>query len=270
MDNESNRPQQVFLRLHWVILYNWFNLTIFELANQRLPGSVQEDLLNKPWRPVPSGLTTTNSLRQIMLVAIPACLAFNHFILHLGLESALIIIICWMYNDLGGGDGNWILRNLLLAVGFGPFNAGSTKLAAQNPASPIDTLNTSGLVWTVMASAVILTTMQVQDLKDTAGDRKKGRLTAPIVLGEHIARLTVATPVTLWSFVCTFYWDLGVLGLAPIGLGLVISWRCMALRGKSVDRKTWELWALWISVLYAAPFLYSLRSRVVVGRPEQF
>jgi 1,4-dihydroxy-2-naphthoate octaprenyltransferase len=62
------------------------------------------------------------------------------------------------------------------------------------------------LIWTTIVSMVILTTMQVQDLKDQAGDKKKGRRTAPLVLGEKVARLSISVSVLLWSLVCTIYW----------------------------------------------------------------
>jgi hypothetical protein len=39
----------VAVRLPLVIAFNWYNLLIFDLANQRLPESVKEDEINKPW-----------------------------------------------------------------------------------------------------------------------------------------------------------------------------------------------------------------------------
>lgn len=260
--SNSNLPQQFLRHIPWVFLFNWSNLLIFDLANQRLPASVQEDLLNKPWRPIPRGLITSDNVRQIMLVAIPVVFIFNHYVLHVGTECALILILTWLYNDLGGGDQDWISRNVIIATAFWQFNAGSAKVAtAGDTASQSCTLSPIGTVWTTIVSAVILTTMHVQDLKDVAGDKVKGRRTAPLVLGDQSSRLTIAFPVIFWSFACTYYWQLGSLGLGPISLGLAVSWRCVTLRGKSADRKTWELWALWTATLYAMPFAYSLRSK---------
>lgn len=54
---------RVMARLGHVILFNWSNLFIFDLANQRLPESAAEDALNKPWRPVPRGLVTADQIR---------------------------------------------------------------------------------------------------------------------------------------------------------------------------------------------------------------
>jgi 4-hydroxybenzoate polyprenyltransferase len=259
MIDNPNTMVQILLRLPWVILFNWSNVLIFDMANQRLPSSVEEDRINKPWRAVPSGRMTSNQVRKGMLVAIPAVLAFNHFVLHVGVESALLLVGDWLYNDLGGGDENWVLRNTILAAAFWLYNVGSTKVAARTSASPHCSLNAVGLIWTSVVSLVILTTIHVQDLKDQNGDRVKRRSTAPIVLGDHPSRWTIAVLVTFWSVFCAYYWKLGSLGLELVSLGIFVAWRCVSLREKCSDRRTWELWALWTTTLYTAPFWYSLR-----------
>ncbi|KAI8935078.1 hypothetical protein NX059_007673 [Plenodomus lindquistii] len=260
MIDSSQTAPQVLFRLPWVILFNWSNLLIFDLANQRLPSSADEDRLNKPWRPVPSGRMTSNHVRQAMLVAIPAVVALNYFILHTGTECAVLLILTWFYNDLEGGDEHWMLRNAIIAAAYWQYNVGSVKVAAfSSPRS----LSTVGTVWTSVVSVIILTTMHVQDLKDQDGDRLKRRSTAPLVLGEYASRWTIAIPVLGWSLFCAYYWKMGGLAILPVSLGCTVAWRCVNLRNKHADRRTWELWALWTSALYAAPLLYSLRS------PEQ-
>lgn len=264
MIDSPSTALQILFRLPWIVLFNWSNLLIFDLANQRLPGSVQEDLFNKPWRPVPSGRMTPTHVRHILLVAIPAVLAFNHLVLRVGSECALLIILTWVYNDLGGGDDHWMLRNTVIATAFWLYNVGSAKVAARDSNSPPCLLSPVGTIWTSIVSVVILTTMHIQDLKDQDGDRAKRRSTAPIVLGDYISRWTVAIPVVFWSFFCAYYWKMGVLGLGPVSLGLFVAWRCVNLRKKRSDRRTWELWALWTSALYSAPLLYHLRSPGVI------
>jgi hypothetical protein len=264
MTDNSNTVMDTLWRLPWIILFNWSNLVIFNFANQRLPSAVEEDRLNKPWRPVPSGRMTSNQVRLAMLVAIPAVLGFNHFVLHVGLETVLLFVLNWIYNDLGGGDEDWILRNAIIAAAFWLYNSGSTRVAAMTSASPNPSLNAVGLIWTTVVSAIIMTTMHVQDLKDQDGDRVKKRSTAPIVLGDYLSRWTLAVPIPLWSLFCAYYWKMGLLGLAPVGLGVFVAWRCVNIPEKSSDRKTWQLWALWTVFLYTAPFWYSLRSSGVI------
>jgi hypothetical protein len=131
--DRPHTPLQLIFRLHRVVLFNWTKLIIFDLANQRLPSSAQEDLLNKPWRPVPSGRMTCDHVRQAMLPAIPAVLLFNYYALGVGSECAVLIILTWLYNDLGGGDRNWLTRNAIIAVAFWFYNIDPPRLRPEIP-----------------------------------------------------------------------------------------------------------------------------------------
>lgn len=245
----------IILRLPYVIFFNWSNLLIFDLANQRLPESAHEDALNKPWRPIPSGLVTSTQARRAMLFGIPIILAANH-ICGVATETALLFILTWLYNDLMGGDENWICRNVIIAVAFWFYNMGSVKVARGDQYSHGGGVTEKGVLWTTIISGVILTTMHVQDLKDQEGDRARGRHSAPLVLGDRIARWTIAIPICMWSCYCTWFWEVGTAGLGVILLGVVVAIRCLAYSGKHQDRKTWELWALWTATLYMLPLLY--------------
>lgn len=257
--DHGSSDRQVWARLPWVILFNWSNLLVFDLANQRLPESGREDALNKPWRPVPSGRLTSDHLRLTMLVCIPLVLALNHFVFHVGIECCLILILTWLYNDLRGGDENWILRNIIIAVAFGLYNVGSAKVAAGVGVSTAfgghAHLTLLGMRWIIIISGIIVTTMHVQDLKDQEGDKERKRKSAPIVLGDKLARWTISIPVMLWSISCIWFWGFKNLTIIPLGLGTVIAWRCIRLSGKGNDRRTWQLWALWIITIYLVPLL---------------
>ncbi|PSN65036.1 hypothetical protein BS50DRAFT_635861 [Corynespora cassiicola Philippines] len=243
----------VFLRLPLVIVFNWSNLLIFDLANQRLPESAQEDALNKPWRPVPSGRLTSNQVRLAMLFFIPTVFALNHFLLQVGNECALILILTWLYNDLRGGDEDWILRNGIIAAAFALYNTGSIKIAAGIGFSQHSALTRVGWEWVVVISGVIFTTMHVQDLKDQEGDRARSRRSAPFVLGDLVARQSISLPVIFWSCFCPWFWGCRLIGMVPVMIGAFVAWRCINLKGKKADRRTWELWALWTAVLYSSP-----------------
>lgn len=249
----------LLLRLPATILFNWSNLLIFDLANQRLPDSVREDALNKPWRPVPRGLLTSTQMRRALLCAMPLVLAANHFWLHVGVETVLLFVLTWMYNDLRGGDESWILRNVIIAAAFGVYNLGSLKVAGGvgGSSNSVAKLTPLGMGWVVVISGVILATMQVQDLKDVAGDRSRGRLSAPLVLGERLARWTIALPVLFWSVVCSLIWGPRLWGLSTVALGILVAYRCVTPspsgQGTLRDRRTWQLWAFWTATLYALP-----------------
>jgi 4-hydroxybenzoate polyprenyltransferase len=252
------------------LTFNFLSLTLFDLSNQRLPSSLTEDLLNKPWRPLPRGLLTPRTLRLWLLILIPVVLFYNHAVLDVGVETLIIGVLTWMYNDLGGGDEAWWVRNGIIAVAFGAFNRGSVKVAASSFSSISPPalrwfggrgeargveMSRMGKDWTVMISLVIFSTMHVQDLKDVAGDATRQRRTFPIIYGRRAAGWSVAIAVLFWSVICVWFWipmGWGVAGL-PVGLGMCVAWRCVYLRGVREDRRTWQLWCAWTAVLYLLP-----------------
>ena len=245
----SPTTAELLQRLPLVTLFNWSNVFIFDLANQRLPESKLEDLVNKPWRPLPTGKITSEQTRTLMLVAIPAVLAIN-FALGVWQDTALILVLTWLYNDLRGGDG--IMRDLIIAVAFAIFNRGSLKLATSQQTE----ISHEGYSWTAIISVVILTTMQVQDLKDQAGDRGRGRRTIPLVFGDSISRWSIAGFVLLWSCCCASFWKSKDWAFASlILLGGYVASQAVLKRSPRDDRLTWRLWCLWLMMLYLLPIL---------------
>ena len=57
-------------RFALALFFNWWTCLIFDLANQNSTESIAEDKINKPWRPIPSGLVTQAQARQGMMVCI--------------------------------------------------------------------------------------------------------------------------------------------------------------------------------------------------------
>ena len=75
---------------------------------------------------------------------------------------------------------------------------------------------------------------------DQAGDRARNRRTLPLVLGDWIARWTIAVPVIFWSFACPAFWELDITGwIMPAILGSVVALRVIAFRDIVADKKTW-------------------------------
>ncbi|RYO96189.1 hypothetical protein DL765_011670 [Monosporascus sp. GIB2] len=217
---------EIVKRLGLVVLFNWSNLVIFDLANQRLPESAREDALNKSWRPVPRGLITSDQIRRAMIYLVPALL----------------------YDDLRSSDDCFVERNAIIATAFAVYNDGSLKVAVgpnATSAGLFTGLTTTGATWVAIVSLVIFTTMHVQDLQDQEGDRARGRRSAPLVLGDWVARWTVAVPMIIWPVFCAWFWKTGLLVGAPQGLlGIVILYRCLKCSGLKADKLTWRLWEL--------------------------
>ena len=257
-DARQFQAYQTLLRLPLVIYFNWSNLLIFDLANQRLPESIEEDRINKPWRPLPAGRINQRQTRHLMIIAMPL-VVLSSYVLSVWKETVLLFTLTWIYNDLGGGDDNWLIRNLVIASAFFLYNLGSLGVALGPTTDTDDTrdnLSSAAYGWTATISAIILTTMQVQDLKDQDGDRSHGRQTAPIVLGESTARRTIAIPILFWSLACATIWDVWIL---PIAFGSYVACRVIWRSGIDDDRRSWKLWCLWTALLYLLPLISTYR-----------
>ncbi|CCF33476.1 hypothetical protein CH063_05665 [Colletotrichum higginsianum] len=241
----------VLQRLPLVVAFNWYSVLVFDLANQRGPESVDEDLVNKPWRPIPAGKVTPEQTRKAMLVAIPVVLALN-YILDVWREGVFILILTWLYNDLRGGDE--LVRDVIIAAAYGLFNTASLKIAIGGDAEAAVT--DEGYVWASIISAVILTTMQVQDLKDQAGDRGRGRATVPLFFGDRASRLSLAILVPFWSCVCVYVWNIRSWAvLLPTMSGAMVVAGVLRTRSPETDARAWKLWCLWTVCLYSLPLV---------------
>lgn len=250
---------QILERLPAVLVFNLANLLIFDLSNQRSPESVREDSINKPWRPIPRGKITMDQTRRLLLLAIPAALVLN-YVLGVWQQGVGILILTWIYNDLRGGDELFV-RELLISIAYGLFNHGSLKIAMNNGRSVTGghhIESPQALIWTVIISGVIFTTMQVQDLKDVEGDRGRKRGTIVLFLGETTSRVSIAFFILFWSWVCVQFWRLGGFEYAAYAtVASVVALRVLLIRGRGSrqDARTWRLWCLWHTSLYLLPVL---------------
>lgn len=239
----------LFRALPQVILFNWANVFVFDLANQRLPVSRLEDQLNKPWRPLPTKKTSPETTRRLMLAVIPTTLGLSS-LLGVATESSFIMLLTWLYNDLHGGDE--IIRDPIIALGYGLYLSGSLRVAI----GPDYQLTKHGYRWIAMMGAIILTTMQVQDLKDQTGDRTRGRRTIPLVLGDSVSRWVITGFVLFWSIVCATFWCSPWWAyFLPVGAGSLVGYHVVERQN---DAKAWKMWCAWLVLVYALPW-WSIR-----------
>jgi 4-hydroxybenzoate polyprenyltransferase len=250
-NGETLDSYNIILRLPYAIVWIWLQLLVLDLSNQRHVESVVEDTLNKPWRPIPSGRLTEQHARQLLLASIPVTYVLSQYTLGGTFETVALFVLNWIYNDLDA-SGNWILRNVLNSVGITCIGAGARAVIAGGSTR---TLDHDGQVWLVVCAAVILTTIQAQDLYDQEGDSKRGRKTMPLVLGDTAARWLTAGPVMLWSVAIPLYWSAGSLLGWAVSLfpGVVVGVRLLKFRDVKSDRKTFKFWALWLIGVYAIP-----------------
>ncbi|KAI1362008.1 UbiA prenyltransferase family-domain-containing protein [Xylaria arbuscula] len=247
-------PGMAFLtRVFRVILWIWLQLLVLDVANQRLPDSVAEDTINKPWRPITSGRITTEGARQLLIASIAVTLAISNY-LGVASETLLLFTFNWLYNDLGLANSHWILRNLMNALGITTIGAGATRVACHD----LTFVAAPAARWWLLCGGMLMTTIHAQDLYDQEGDAVRGRSTAPLVLGDGAARWTVGAGILFWSVASDMHLRHDWAGyFGPVILGIAITARILTLRNAPADRRTFKLWALWTVCLYSLPLLGS-------------
>ena len=157
--------------------------------------------------------------------------------------------LIWIYNDLGGADENWLIRNALNAGGLMCFGLGAMTIAADPKQYD---LTNKAYIWAAMIGSVVLTTVHSQDLPDMDGDSARGRKTIPLIYGESVARYSVAVGIVFWSVACPLYLGIQIQGYMPTAcIGGCIVFRTLRCRSLSSDRSNWKLWCVWVTSLSA-------------------
>ena len=165
-------------------------------------------------------------------------------------------LLLWMYNDLGGSEEHWIIRNALNAVGYVWCSVGMVPVVRRGVGWG-EGLSGTGWVWCGVICGVITSTMHVQDLRDQEGDKLVGRRTMPLVFGDATARWSVVGAMVGWSCVCCRFWVVGweVWVTESLLTGAVV-WRLLWMREPVADAVSYKLWGLWLSSLYVLPLCY--------------
>ena len=249
----------VLRRIPLVLLWTWLNLLPFTIDNQRQHLAIEEDRINKPWRPMPSGRLARQEAKQLVLVLYPFAILISLWLG--GLRQCVILIgLGFWYNDLRGADKNPVIRNLINACGFLCYASGAMEVAYGEALRPVS--NSVLVRWLGIIGAIVLSSVHSQDMYDQAGDSIRGRNTVPLVIGDWPSRLIIALAVFFWSCVGPWFWQVNrFAGVTLIGFGAVVSLRTMQMRSVGDDKKTFRLWNLWLVAFYCLPFIKSISSR---------
>nr|WBQ21656.1 hypothetical protein [Biscogniauxia sp.] len=244
----TTKPDHDILRrIPLVVSWVWIVLLPFNIDNQRREASIEEDRRNRPWRPLPSRMITPDQAFRLMMTCHIAALGYS-FLVGGFLQSLLGILFGWLYNGLGAADRSWVGKNIVNALGYITFSTGAITVATCGRFTPC------GLQWFGLLSAVVFTTVQVQDLTDMEGDAARGRQTVPLVMGCHFCRWSIGILVPGWSVVASMYWGCFSLGaVICIMFGVAVSWRVLNMTSLQDDKLTFWLWNAWMVSLYILP-----------------
>lgn len=160
---------------------------------------IEEDKINKKDRPLASGLISITGAKVRLFISMILFPSYAYFsgdmiILYSALGWQLIIIF---YNYFGF-DKHWFNKNIVF-ITSGTF----VQLTAAYEYGNLENKKDLPYFWILYISLAFGCSLNLQDLRDVIGDKKLGRQTLPIVLGEEKSRLVVAAiifflPLTLY------------------------------------------------------------------------
>jgi 4-hydroxybenzoate polyprenyltransferase len=219
----------------------------FCLSNQL--ADISEDRINKPSRPLPTGLVTREQAwtRLVFVLVCYAALAqwFGVAWWVLLWQAALLL------HNQGRFSWHWLGKNVIMGIGTLAQLAAAWCLVMP--------LTETGWRWVPTLSVVIFTLIPLQDLRDIAGDMAVGRRTFPIVFGKPFTRAYVAVGFCLLPLLIHIQLmaprepDPYVI-FADLTLGawaVLIAARTIAFRTPRADHLTYTLWTLWYTTTLA-------------------
>src|SRR6266851_4180220 len=109
----------------YCVFWTWLHLLQTCVSNQSL--DFEEDALNKPWRPVPSGLISVSGARTLRWILLPSCLFLSVYLETHG-HSISLALATLVYNELHF-HSHGLMRNVCSAWGYASFNAGAAMIA---------------------------------------------------------------------------------------------------------------------------------------------
>ena len=164
----------------WTVLYFFLFVYSFNLCNQI--AGVEEDKIDKPDRPIPSGMLTLTGAKYRWYTVTTLYVLANITIGNLW--SPFLWIIITLMNSYGGWDKHWFTKNCVcMTLGTLAISWAGWSIV-------------NGHVWmdqkyvtiTTVLSLYAGVTANLQDLRDVEGDRKSGRIMMPICYGMSTSR----------------------------------------------------------------------------------
>ncbi|KAE8374280.1 UbiA prenyltransferase family-domain-containing protein [Aspergillus bertholletiae] len=231
------------------------HLYVFEIVNQVL--SVDEDIANKPHRPIPTGLLCIPGAYRRWLLSWAICPVIASHLA--GPEAAGLfgayqawVYFCYVWPKIN----HWIFRNAFASIGaYNMFRLVNTIVHSEIPLFPVMPKKTL-LLFSIWVAA----TVHMQEFHDAEGDKRMKRRTLPVVVGpkgERLLRAGTAVLVIGSGAVLLVTTSSCLQGLSFSGhrwtvAGLVITgflhnifacivgFRCIWHGGVAFDRKTYK------------------------------
>lgn len=236
-------------------LYFWLYLYGHTLANQIV--GIDEDRVNKPARPLPSGLVSRQGAFW-RLAAVTGLFVAAGALLGIGRWALLWAATYLLLNFYG--HRHWFFKNSL------PMSVGAVAMlgAAWELVRPL-----TAVEWQAVLSIAgfVALTSPIQDFRDIEGDRLLHRKTLPLAVGERRGRILVSLALVAWLPAAYFLLMRPALGslagkafaAALTLLELGVAARLLRFRGAAADHRTYRLYEQ-LYFLYVASELAFLSS----------
>lgn len=234
------------------IVYFFFYVYTFVLINQ-LTG-IEEDILNKPFRPLPRKLVTIKGVYIRFLIS---AIIFIVVSILLGVLGWAIL---WILTNLFlnfVGHRHWFTKNVIcMSLGIFAMIGAAWEIVAP--------MTQSQLLWAILVSVVFGTCGVIQDFRDVSGDLKLGRKTLPIALGDLNARIFASVIILTSLLIFTLFVIipsnknlLSVLFSVLITIFfVVIGVRLMKFRTSAEDHKTYMILLYLFNIVLLSSIIY--------------
>ncbi|KAI6004486.1 UbiA prenyltransferase family-domain-containing protein [Pisolithus orientalis] len=236
-------PIQLLETTFWI----WLHLLQCNVANQiKEP---DEDKINKPFRPIPSGRITVEDATILRWALVPICLVYSALYSMELMQISLTLMLFTVWYNERDGDKDSLSKNFLTAVMYGISELGGTLVAGRDRTQ----VSPTGRIAAEMTVAVFMSTLHAQDFKDADGDRLTGRRTFPIAY-PVASRFAIGLAIPLWSILLTVMWELDPLcAIAFVGYGCYVGARFMLYRTVQDDKLSCKHYCAWFSIHHLFP-----------------
>ncbi|KAI6140820.1 UbiA prenyltransferase family [Pisolithus tinctorius] len=247
----STGAKQLIHTAIWV----WIHLLQANVSNQTY--SAHEDVINKPWRPLPSGRMTADEARRFRWFLLVVCLCLSAWHGAGVLLASTGLSLVEIFHDDFGFSSDPVLKNLCNVGGYLTFESGAILILSSKTS-----VDHTSLVALLSSGLLIFTTIHAQDFADADGDRLSGRRTLPIVAPEG-SRLYMLTALPVWSIVLSALWDLGPMcGTLFLVMGLFVGSQYFRFRDVQHDQSSYLLYNVWLLAAHVLPM--NARSRILI------
>ncbi|KAG5718710.1 Digeranylgeranylglyceryl phosphate synthase [Termitomyces sp. T112] len=243
----ATAPVQSLSNLIQGCIWIWIHLILCNVSNQAR--AKEEDEINRPWRPLPSGRITIGQAFTLRWVMVVFCIVWSAAY---GAEMILVtlgLVATTLFHDDAGFSNHPVGKNLCNVGGYTTIEVGATRIMANQ--GSLDSISIQAIL---LSALVIFTTIQAQDFPDVEGDSAIKRVTFPIYAPEF-SRLFTLTVISLWSLLLCWLWDIECFIAVPyVSLGIYVGSRYYFLRTQTADRYSYIIFNAWLMFSHLLSF----------------